>query len=148
MFVYVICLRQTWWFNVKLFTTLIGFSEYMILFPLVENVFWLCTLCTCNYCTVIFNTLARLTGTLIEPNAITALFSIPQLPRLSPDLTAFVTLLARRLILRRWKTPAPPSHALWIKEIFNNSQLDKIRYRMKGCGEPFFAYAEKTAFPE
>lgn len=119
------------------------------------HMFWSCP-SLYNYWTAIFNTLTEVTGTLIEPNAITALFGIPQLPlpRLQADLIAFVTLLARRLILMRWKSPIPPSHTLWLKEIFNNLQLEKIRYTLKGSYKTFkkvwgsfFAYADKITFP-
>ena len=77
---------------------------------------------------MIFDTLTEITGTLTEPNGITALFGISQLPvpELQADLIAFVTLLARRLILMRRKSPTPPSHAQWIKEIINNLQLEQI----------------------
>lgn len=51
--------------------------------------------------------------------------------RLQADLIAFVTLLARRLILMRWKSPTLPSHTLWMKEMFNNLQLEKIWYSLK-----------------
>lgn len=91
------------------------------------HMFWSCTSLH-NYWTAVFNTFTEVTGTRIEPNAITALLSISQvpLPRLQADRIAFATLLARRLILLRWKSPTPPSHTLWIKEIFNHLQLEKI----------------------
>ena len=77
------------------------------------HMFWSCTSLN-TFWKAIFATLTELTGTLIEPNAVTALFGISQLPlsRAQADLIAFVTLLARRLILMRWKSPTPPSHTV------------------------------------
>ena len=117
---------------------------------------WSCTSLH-NYWTSIFSTLSEVTGTLIEPNAITAVFGIPNLPlpRLKADLIAFATLLARRLILTRWKSPTPPSHTMWIRDIFNNLQLEKIRYTLRGSAGkfrsvwgPFFASAGRMTFPD
>ena len=52
---------------------------------------WSCT-CLHSYLTAAFNTVTEVTGTLIGPNAITALFSIPQLPlhRLQVDLIIII----------------------------------------------------------
>lgn len=119
------------------------------------HMFWSCTSLN-TYWTEIFDTLSKITGIHIEPNAITALFSVPLLPLSRPqaNLIAFVTLLARRLILLKWKSTIPPSHTLWIKEIFNNLKLEKIRHTVNGSSErfhkmwdPFLNYAKSVIFP-
>ncbi|KAF3839319.1 hypothetical protein F7725_018036 [Dissostichus mawsoni] len=45
---------------------------------------------------------------------------------------AFVTLLARRLILLMWKSPISPSHTLRLKEVLNSAKLEKIRCIVRG----------------
>ena len=119
------------------------------------HMFWSCPSLS-TFWIEIFETLTALTGTPIVPNPITALFGIPQLPLPRPqaDLIAFVTLLARRLILMNWKSSTPPSHTQWMRDIFNNLQLERIRYIMKGSiskfhvvWDPLFAYAEGLTFP-
>ena len=64
------------------------------------HVFWSCV-SLYNYWMAIFETLSKVTGTLLQPNAKTALFGIPlvPLPKLQLDIIAFATILARRLIL-------------------------------------------------
>lgn len=90
-------------------------------------IFWSCK-SPHNYWTAIFDNLSEITGTCLEPNAITVLFGISQLPlpQLQADLMQLATLLVRCLILMRWKLSIPLSHTPWIKKIFNNLQLEKI----------------------
>ena len=99
--------------------------------------------------------LTEITRLPIEPNALTALFGISEVPmsRIQADLIASVTLLARRLILMKWKSSTPPSHTQWIRDIFNNLQLEKIRNTMRGSvrtfhdtWDPFLSYAERITF--
>jgi len=78
-----------------------------MLTPPVKNVIkYLQTMCICfgrvHLCVATglrFSRLTDVTGTLLEPNAITALFGIPQLPlsRLQADLIAFGTLLTNEV---------------------------------------------------
>ena len=118
------------------------------------HMFWSCASLN-TFWTDIFATLTELTGMPIEPNPMTALFGISEVPmsRTQADLIAFVTLLARRLILMKWKSPTPPSHTQWIRDIFNNLQLEKIRYTLRGSvrifhdtWDPFLSYAERITF--
>lgn len=78
------------------------------------HVFWSCP--SLNTCWLeIFNSISDCTGIQFEPTAFTALFGVPPytllLPKYKADFVAFVTLLARCLILLRWKIPAPPSYS-------------------------------------
>ena len=106
----------------------------------------------------IFGTLSQVTHKVIEPNPMTALFGTPPstIPPSSSEATfiAFVTLLARRLILLRWKSSTPPSDTLWIKEILNLVKLEKIRCVLRELlgkfhkmWDPFFVYVRKLDFP-
>lgn len=48
------------------------------------------------------------------------------------DMIAFSTLVARRLILLKWKDRAPTfSH--WIRDLMYHLALEKIQYSTKGC---------------
>lgn len=68
---------------------------------------------------------------------------------------AFVTLLARRLILLKWKSRTPPSHIHWIRDVLNFAKLEKIRHLLRGSQakfsktwDPFFEYVGKLTFPD
>ena len=55
-----------------------------------------------------------------------------RISRYHSDLMVFSTLLARRLTLVRWKSPAPPSHSHWIREVMLFLKLEKSqRYSSK-----------------
>lgn len=121
------------------------------------HMFWSCS-ALLSFWRDIFASLSQVTGKVIEPNPMTALFGTPPppVPPSSSDATfiAFVTLLARRLILLRWRSPSPPSHTLWIKEILNHVKLERIRCVLSGSlrkfhkiWDPFFVYVGKLDFP-
>lgn len=119
--------------------------------------FWSCPVLY-SFWREIFETLSKITRKLIEPNPMTALFGVcPPTIQLSPleaAFIAFVSLLARRMILFRWKSPTPPSHTLWIKEILNFVKLEKIRCVLRGSlrkfhktWDPFFTFVHDLNFP-
>ncbi len=85
-----------------------------------------------TYWVQIFNSVSVCTRTKCEPSAaLTALFGILpptlQLPKYEADFVAFVNLLAKCLILLRWKSPVPPSHSSWIKDILHFVRMEKLR---------------------
>ncbi len=84
----------------------------------------------------VFSTLSEISGIQIEPDPLTALFGVSsptlQLSKARKDVIAFITLLARWLILFCWKSSDPPSHAYWIKEALCCMKLENIRHRLKG----------------
>ena len=66
---------------------------------------------------------------------------------------AFTTLLARRLILMKWKSSAPPSHIQWIRDVLYYIKLEKIRSTLRGSVAkfedtwgPFLALARDVRF--
>ena len=94
----------------------------------------------------------------MSPNAITALFGVWPFPlSLSPadkDLIAFTTLLARRLILLKWKSPVPPTYTHWVKEVLYFLKLEKIRLTLIGKAvsfekswNPFLSYVNSKSCP-
>ncbi len=50
---------------------------------------------------------------------------------------AFTTLLARRLILLKWKHVSPSSCDTWIKEVFTCIKLENIRLSLTGSLKTF-----------
>lgn len=122
------------------------------------HMFWSCPVLT-TYWQNIFDSLSEVTGKRIVPDAITALFGVtPVTMPLSAELKifiAFVSLLARRLILLNWKSPTPPSHIHWIRDVLYFAKLEKIRHLLRGSQEknfktwdPFFEYVGKLTFPD
>ena len=92
-----------------------------------------------RYWTKIFDTMSRSVGITFEPNVMTAVFGIspPNLSKYKAHLIAFTTLLARRLILMKWKSPAPPSHIHWIRDVLHFIKLEKIRCTLRGSVSKF-----------
>lgn len=125
------------------------------------HMFWSCP-ALYSYWREIFRSLSKVTQKSIEPNAMIALFgtSPPTISLSSSEaaFVAFVTLLARRLILLKWKSPIPPSHTLWIREVLHSITLEKIRCVLRGSlrkffrmWDPFFEYIREldlTIIPE
>lgn len=121
------------------------------------HMFWSCP-SLIGFWKDIFDTLSEICHTQVEPDPLTALFGVSsptiQLTNMNKGVIAFVTLLARRLILLRWKSSVPPSHALWIKSILNCIKLEKIRHTLRGSlnkfytmWAPFFSYVKSLHFP-
>lgn len=54
------------------------------------------------------------------------------------DVVAFVTLLARKLILVDWKSPKSPTHKRWPEEILAHLKLEKLWYSSPGCTTKFY----------
>lgn len=77
----------------------------------------------------------------IVPEAKIAIFGVLlQCPNAKQyrDVIAFATLIARRLVLLKWKEKHPPSFKLWFIDLFNHLTLEKIRYSTRGCVNKFF----------
>ena len=119
--------------------------------------FWLCPSLS-NFWTQIFISLSEISGEDVEPCPVGALFGVfpllPSLSRAKKDAMAFVTLLARRLILLKWKSPVSPSHTHWMRDILYFLKLEKIRLSLNGSSEkfskiwsPFFLYLQRIRFP-
>ena len=95
-----------------------------------------------NYWSNIFETLSKALKVPIEPAPLIAIFGVTPrtmvLPKIKSDLVAFLTLLARRLILRLWKSRSPPTYEAWIRDALFFSKLDKIKYTLRGSTEKFY----------
>ena len=56
---------------------------------------------------------------------------------------SFTSLLARRLILLKWKHVLPPTHFTWIRDVLAHIKLERMRFSLKGSLRNF----EKTWIP-
>ena len=117
------------------------------------HLLWVCP-SLFNFWTMIFNTLSEILGRKLDPNPFSALFgvsaSLPSLSLSQKNVIALTTLLARRLILMKWKSPAPLSHTHWIWNVLYFLKLEKIRLSLQGRSNvfvkvwgPFHKYIKK-----
>lgn len=107
----------------------------------LSHMFWYCpTLAPFWAC--VFDSLSAITSANIRPSPLLALFGVLptglSLPSYFAELVAFLTLLARRAILLRWKGPCPPSHSQWIKDALHFMRLEKIKYSLRFSEQKFY----------
>lgn len=90
------------------------------------HMFWSCPSLQ-SYWSNIFGTLSEVLGVTLDLNVLLALFGVMPttvtLQKSKADFAAFLMLLARRLILFRWKSPSPPSFESWIRDALHFSTL-------------------------
>lgn len=102
--------------------------------------FWLCPQLF-NYWTEIFNFISKVMGRKIDPNPFGALFGVdvgfPPLSASQSDSFAFMTLLARQVILIKWKSPQSPSFTHWLRDLLYFLKLEKLRMTLHGSSEKF-----------
>lgn len=100
----------------------------------LSHMFWSCP-SLAPFWARIFDSLSAITSANIQPSPLLALFGVLpiglSLPSYFAEFVAFLTLLARRAILLRWKGPSPPSHSQWIKDALFFMRLEKIKYTLR-----------------
>lgn len=110
------------------------------------HTFWSCPNIT-NYWTLMFHTLSEAYDVKIAPNPLTALFGVlppgHTCPKYISRVVAFASLMARRLILGRWKDASSPTHSQWMTDLMQCLHLEKMRCTLAGSIEKF----EKTWQP-
>ena len=106
------------------------------------HMFWLCpTLIT--FWKSIFSSISKALNINppIDPSPSVALLNLPPtnipLSKRQKDALAFATLIAKRSILMAWKSPQPPSHVHWMRDLMNCIHLEKIRYTRRNKTEQF-----------
>lgn len=92
--------------------------------------------------TNIFETFSGLFGQVVEPSPFIALFGVAHentsFTKSKIKILAFCSLLARRLILIKWKDPLPPTFSQWIREVMYHLKLEKMRYAVRGSTGAFY----------
>lgn len=112
--------------------------------------FWTCPNLH-NYWMSVFNTFSEVFGVDLTPCPLIALFGVvPEginLSRHYSDAIAFASLIARRLILMKWKQEASPTHVQWAVELMKFIHMGKIRCtigsstgRFYRTWQPFLSY--------
>lgn len=120
------------------------------------HMFWSCSSLS-KFWHEVFNTISQIISLQISPSVLTALFGItlvPSVPQHQQNFIAFVTLIARRLILLKWKSPAPPTFHSWIRDILFYVNMEKVRCTLNGSmssfrktWDPFFTFLKSLNFP-
>ncbi len=89
----------------------------------------------------VFNSLTAITSVDIPPSPIICLFGVLSsdypLPTYFTNFVAFLTLLARHVVLLNWKSPQTPSHTRWLKDYLYFMKLEKIRHSLRGPNSTF-----------
>uniref|UniRef100_A0A8C7XNT8 Reverse transcriptase domain-containing protein n=1 Tax=Oryzias sinensis TaxID=183150 RepID=A0A8C7XNT8_9TELE len=122
----------------------------------MSHMFWSCTALDRLWDSV-FKTFSYLCGRKIDPNPFTTVFgALPNTEGLNSYQTnaiAFLSLLARRLILVKWKDDRPPSFVQWVREAMMCLQMEYLRYNIQGSTgkyykmwAPFITYLEGLPF--
>lgn len=124
----------------------------------MTHMFWTCGDLT-RYWTAIFKAFSYVCNKTIDPNPITALFGVlpnqPDLTSYQTNAVAFSSLLARRLILLKWKDVQPPSFIQWVREVMMCLQIEKLKYSLRGTQKKYcktwasyIEYVEKLPFTD
>ena len=98
------------------------------------HMFWSCPKLA-DFWFKIFDTLHTAYHCVTNPNPLSALFGISHGSTLTTEAQhslAFCTLLARRLILLKWKQALSPSYDRWIKEVLHNLKPERLRFSLRG----------------
>ena len=88
----------------------------------------------------IFGTIEQAFNAKIDPNPMTALFSLPPSENMPINICRvifFTTLPARRSILLKWKHASPPTHDQWVRDVLQCLQMEKLRFTLKGSLKSF-----------
>ena len=123
----------------------------------LAHAFWFCPKLN-TFWQSIFKTLSDVLGIPIEPSASIAVFGVVSqeihLSRQEKNMIAFASLLARRLILLKWKEKFSPTFKAWVNDVMHHLTLEKIRYSTRGyrgaltfysIWQPFLTYVERMS---
>lgn len=93
----------------------------------------------------------------VDPGPVIAVFGIlpseKHFTTLQMNVTAFLMLMARRLILMQWNAVRPASVKHWVKEMLSMTPLEKLKYscnsnkdRFIKTWTPFIEFIENVSF--
>lgn len=105
------------------------------------HMFWTCAALE-EFWSLIFKTISDCLNKKVAPCPFIALFGTSRvtltLSKSEADCIAFVTLLARRLILLRWKGASPPTFTHWISDVLYFLKLEKLKHSLRGSSKNFY----------
>ena len=122
----------------------------------MSHMFWSCRDLS-RFWDAIFKVFSYICNRNIDPNPITAIFGVISnqfdLNSYQTNAVAFCSLLARKLILLKWKDAHPPFFIQWVREVMMCPQIENLRYCLRGSQNkyyktwgPFITYVEKLPF--
>ncbi len=105
--------------------------------------FWSCP-ALATYRSMIFETLSKALNIDFQPKAAAAIFGITDrrhstIWKRHKNIIAFTTLLACRRILLHGKSKFPIKESLWLSDLMQFIQLEKMRYSIRGWRDKFFS---------
>lgn len=106
------------------------------------HMFWTCPRLY-GFWRSIFEAFSKICGKTVHPSPLISLFGVTpvdiSLSKCNINMIAFCSLLARRLILSKWKDSQPPAYGHWIREVMYHIHLEKIRYTTRGSVGKFYS---------
>ena len=116
------------------------------------HMFWSCPTLF-DFWKSVIDTLSKILDRPLDYSPYIAIFGIvppeTSLNNIKGNVLAFCTLLARRLILFKWKESLPPTYPHWVREVMQFINLERIRYSVRGsiskfytAWQPFLSFVE------
>uniref|UniRef100_A0A3P9H232 Reverse transcriptase domain-containing protein n=1 Tax=Oryzias latipes TaxID=8090 RepID=A0A3P9H232_ORYLA len=105
----------------------------------LSHMFWSCSKLD-HFWESIFTFFSDVLRTPLQPSVFSVLFGVlpVNLDHRAQTIISFGTLIARRLILLKWKEKYPPTFNMWLKDLLHFLVLEKIRSSMKGSVQRFY----------
>jgi len=107
-----------------------------------SHAFWFCPLLS-GFWSSIFDWFSKAYNTPLSPDAELAIFGFSQhTSRLSGALQQSLMLgmvVAKKLVLKNWKSPSPPSFRMWITDMVSVIQMERLRHLRSDSMEKFSA---------
>lgn len=101
----------------------------------LEHMFWSCPKLS-DFWNSVFVFLSKALNVDIEPSPFVGIFGVvPEelgIGSYGKTVIAFTTLIARRIILMKWKDKSPPAFKHWINDVMHYLILEQIRYHIQG----------------
>ena len=117
----------------KMYPNIDPMCEHYKAFPATLGLFWSCPNLF-NFWNSIFKALSDVRGYRVDPDPVMAVLGIPGedslLRGLDCTIPAFVTVLARRLILLNWEQAQPPAYNMLISDVMQHLRLENIRFTL------------------
>lgn len=116
--------------------------------PATTSHFFLSCSALCGFWGGIFKAFSHVCKRNMDPDPFIAIFGVllnrDHVTSHQSNVVAFASLLARRLILLKWKDARPPSFIRWVRDVMRCLQMEKLRYSL--LGSPFLEYVETISF--
>lgn len=117
----------------------------------LSHAFWACS-SLANFWSRIFDWYSKAYQRPLQPEAGLAIFGCSQITETIPTIMRqpleLGLIVAKRLILKEWKSPTPPSFQVWVIDMLSIIQLEKLRTSQMDTffhsWNPFLTHFEKV----